>query len=241
MKLVKCLVALLVCVLFMGVGQTTYAAAKDTITVSGTAVTDAEPDMAYVTMYLEMKGETATEVRQGMADKIAALKRVLLGQMIEDKDIKSSNYSFGPKYEYVRNKQVQRGFASSADVVVKVRDLNKLSAVIDKSITQSGATVNNVQFGLQNRNIIEQSLLDDAVTNGRTKAGIVANSGGRTLGPLQSADINNAGGETRVQMPQATLAMMKEVADDRAPMTPTLFAPGTITVRTTIYMVFSLL
>jgi uncharacterized protein YggE len=240
MRFARCLLVLLACLIFLGAGQTTYAAAKDTISVSGTAVTDAEPDMAYVTMYLEMKGDTATEVRQGMADKIAALKRVLLGQLIEDKDIKSSGYSFGPRYEYERNKRVQKGFSSSANVVVKVRDLHKLSAVIDKSITQSGASVNNVEFGLQNRNIIEQSLLDDAVTNGRAKAGIVANAGGRTLGNLLSADINNAGGETRVQMPQATLAMMKESVNDAA-MAPTLFAPGTITVRTTVYMVFSLL
>jgi len=239
MKIVKYL-AVLSCLLILSLGQTTYAAAKDTISVIGTAVTDAQPDMAYVHMRLEAKGETAAEVRQTMADKIDALQLVLLGQAISKEDIRTSGYSLGPRYVYEKNKQVQKGFISNLNVVVKVKDLDKLSAVVDKSITKTSVAINGVEFGLQDKNIIEQSLLDDAVTNGRTKAAVVANAGGRTLGALQSADISNAGGEVRVQMPQATLAMMKANADEAA-ITPTEFSPGTITVRTTISMVFALL
>jgi uncharacterized protein YggE len=240
MKILKYAVLALSCFLFFSAGQVTYAAPKDTISVTGTAVTDVQPDMAYVHMSLESRGETASEARQLMADKIDTLKRVLLGQQITTDNIKTSGYNLGPRYEYERNKRVQKGFISNVDIIVKVKELDKLSAVVDRSITKSTATVNSVDFGLQDKNVIEQSLLDDAVNNGRAKAAVVANAGGRTLGNLQSADINNAGGEARVQMPQATLAMMKANADAAAP-TPTEFSAGTITVRTTVSMVFALL
>ena len=238
MKALKYVIAALSCCLILGVGQTTFAAAKDTISVTGTAVTDANPDMAYVHMHLDAKGETAAEVRQALADKLDTLKKVLLGQMIGSADVKTSGYNFGPRYVYEKNRQVAKGFQSSIEIVAKVRNLDKLSDVVDKSINRTGVSVNSVEFGLQDRNIDEQSLLDDAVANGRAKAAVVANAGGRTLGTLQSADINNAGGEARVMMPQANLAMMKSAADT---MTPTEFSPGTITVRTTISMVFALL
>jgi len=240
MKKFKFVVAVLTCLVVLGVGGTTFAAAKDTINVTGTAVTDAQPDMAYVHMTLEAKGETAAEVRQALAEKLDTLKRVLLGQMIAGEDIRTSGYNLGPRYVYEKNRQVQKGFQSSISITAKGKNLDKLSEIVDKSVNRTSAAINSVEFGLQNRSIIEQSLLDDAVNNGHAKAAVVANAGGRTLGALQSADINSAGGEARVAMPQATLAMMKANAEDAA-MTPTEFSPGTITVRTTISMVFALL
>jgi uncharacterized protein YggE len=240
MRYVKFVIAAVLAGFFLiGLPQYSLAADKDTITVTGTAITEAEPDMATVRLDLQKNGSTAEAARNDLAEQLQSLRNVLLGQVIPDKDISISGYALNPNYEYEKGKQVQKGFIASATAVVKVRDLHQLSSVIDKSISRSGASVEGVEFGLQHKNMIERDLLDDAVTNGKAKAIIVARAGGRVLGTLVSADINNSGGETRVMMDNAALSMVR-MAKYEAAAAPTVLAPGTITVQTTVHMVFAL-
>ena len=214
------------------------AAERDSISATGVAVTEAEPDMAYVYLRLEKDAATAEETRDGLARQIDSLKKMLRAQLIDEKDVKIAGYNFSPKYVMEKNKRVQKGYSASASANVKVKDLRKLSAVIDRGIEKSSAYVERVEFGLKDRNVIERRLLAEAVENAKQKAAIVAQSGGRALGALIRANISSSGGEARVQMNQDW--KLRGSMNLAAEAVPTELAPGTITVRTSVSTEFAL-
>lgn len=238
MKLYKYFLLVLTVLLFsVPVSGVAAAEERDSITVTGTAVTEVEPDMAYVYLDLEKEAPTAEAAREGVAEKLQSLKTVLLGESITADNAKSTGYNLNPVYSYAGNTRKQTGFKATSSLKVKVANLDRLSSLLDKSIGKAGANVSRVEFGLSNKNIVEQTLLQEAVINAKNKAELVAGAGGRTLGVMIQANITSSGAESHVVL-NSPMFMAKANREDAA--TPTELNPGTITVRSVVNLVFAL-
>jgi uncharacterized protein YggE len=238
-KYILACTALALGIMFAAMTHTAYAAEdsnRNTISVTGSAVTDAEPDMASVRFELVKSADTAEGARNALALEINSLKKIISGQLIAAKDVKTSGYRINPLYTVEKRKSVLKGYEASVSANVAIKDLNKLSAVIDRSVAGTSAMISGVDFSLQNRELIERRLLGEAVTNAQEKASIVARAGGRVLGNLIHADINSSGGET--VLPMGRNMMMAKM--DTAEAEPTNLSPGTIKVRTTVSVIFAL-
>ena len=212
------------------------AAERDSISVNGHAGAEVSPDMATLYGNLEKRAATAETARENLAKEMAAFKRVLLGQMISGQDVQTVHYSLQPEFSYEKNKRRLTGYVARADYKVKVKDLEKLSAVIDKSIG-CNFTVDRVEFGLNNRSLFENSLLEEAVANARNKAAVVARAGGRTLGHLIHASLGTVSGATRTVNRNM---MAKAAGMDAAEAAPTELDPGVITVDVNVGLEFAL-
>jgi uncharacterized protein YggE len=233
----KIFLALCLGVLCLVVPGLAAAEERDSITVTGAAVTEVEPDMAYVYLDLMKEAPTAEEAREGVATKLQSLKTVLLGSAVTSENAKSTGYNLEPVYTYNDGKRKQNGFRASTTMKVKVVDLEKLGGLLDNSVNKAGASVSRVEFGLNNKNIVEQRLLTEAVTNARSKAELVATAGGRSLGVMIQANISSSGGENHVVMNSPMLMAKMDRAEGA---TPTELNPGTITVRSSVNLVFAL-
>lgn len=209
---------------------------KDSISVTGRATLEVAPDMATLYGSLEKKAPTAAGARELLAQQMAAVKRAFLVQLISEQDIRTIHYSLQPEYVYEKNKQRLAGYTAQADYKVTVKDLDKLSAVLDKSIG-AGLAIDRVDFGLNNRSLIENSLLDDAVTNAKSQAAVVARAGGRALGALIHADLGRVNGSSRMLQPQM---MLEKAADSAGTETATQLDPGLLTVNAEVSLVFGL-
>lgn len=207
----------------------------DCISVMGYASIEAAPDMTTLYGSLEKKAPTAAEARELLAQQMAAVKRVFLVQSIGEQDISTIHYSLQPEYIYEKNKQRLTGYTARADYRVRVRDLEKLSDVLDRSIN-AGLSVYQVDFGLNNQMLLENRLLDEAVNNAKNQAAIVARAGGRTLGMLIRADLGKVGGSSRMLRPQ----MLSKAADYDNAAAATQLEPGVLTVEAQIRVVFGL-
>ena len=119
----------------------------------------------------------------------------------------------------------------------KIKNLEKLSAVIDKSVG-CNFTVDRVEFGLNNRSLFENRLLEEAVANARSKAAVVARAGGRSLGHLIHASFSTTGNATRAV--NRNMVMAKAASMDMAESTPTELDPGVITVDANVDLEFAL-
>ena len=161
---------------------------------------------------------------------------MLLGQTIAGQDVQTIRYTLQPEYTYEKNKRRLTGYVARADYKVKIKDLEKLGAVIDKSIG-CGFTVDRVEFGLNNRSLFENSLLEEAVANARSKAAVVARAGGRTLGRLIHAGFSTSGNVTHTVNRNM---MAKAASMDVAEAAPTELDPGVITVNANVDLEFAL-
>ena len=212
------------------------AAERDSISVNGHARAEVSPDMATLYGNLEKRAAVAETARENLAKDMATFKHVLLGQMISGQDIQTVRYSLQPEFSYEKNKRRLTGYVARADYKVKVKNLEKLGAVIDKSIG-CNFTVDRVEFGLNNRSLFENGLLEEAVANARSKAAVVARAGGRTLGHLIHASFSTASNATRTVNRNM---MAKAAGMDAAEAAPTELEPGIITVNANVDLEFVL-
>lgn len=212
------------------------AAERDSISVNGHASAEVSPDMATLYGNLEKRAAVAETARENLAKDMATFKHVLLGQMITGEDIQTVRYSLQPEFSYEKNKRRLTGYVARADYKVKVKNLEKLGAVIDKSIA-CNFTVNRVEFGLNNRSLFENNLLEEAVANARSKAAVVARAGGRTLGHLIHASFGTVSNATRTVNRNM---MAKAASMDAAEAAPTELEPGIITVSANVDLEFAL-
>ena len=212
------------------------AAERDSISVNGHASAEVAPDMATLYGNLEKRAPAAETARENLAKEMAAFKHVLMGQMITGQDVQTVRYTLQPEYNYEKGKRRLTGYVARANYKVKIKNLEKLGTVIDKSIG-CNFTVDRVEFGLNNRSLFENTLLEEAVANARSKAAVVARAGGRTLGHLIHASFGTVSNATRA----VSRNMMAKSADMAAPeAASTELDPGVITVNANVDLEFAL-
>ena len=228
---------LIMAALFTFFSNGANAAERDSISVNGHASAEVSPDMATLYGGLEKRAATAAQAREELARDMAAFKRVLLLQMIPDQDIRTIHYSLQPEFIYEKNKRRLTGYAARAEYSVKIKDLEKLSPVIDRSV-DCNLLISRVEFGLNNRSLFENRLLDEAVSNAKSKAAVVARAGGRTLGYLIRADLGTVTGATRSLNRNMMMAKMADGAAMES--APTELDPGVINVEANVSLEFAL-
>lgn len=234
----KCIALLLVMMtVFAFFCSGALAAERDSISVNGHASAEVTPDMATLYGNLEKRAAVAETARENLAKDMATFKHMLLGQAIPGEDIQTVRYSLQPEFSYEKNKRRLTGYVARADYKVKIKNLEKLSAVIDKSVG-CNVTVDRVEFGLNNRSLFENRLLEEAVANARSKAAVVARAGGRSLGHLIHASFSTTGNATRAV--NRNMVMAKAASMDTAESAPTELDPGVITVDANVDLEFAL-
>ncbi len=210
------------------------AAEQDSISVNGQAEAEVAPDMATLFGGLEKHAATAGEAREALAKDMASFKRFMLLQAVSDQDILTTRYSLQPEYIIEKNKRRLAGYKARTDYKIRIRDLEKLGTIIDRSIG-SNLMIERIEFGLANRSLFENRLLDEAVENAKSKAAVVARAGGRTLGHLIRANLGTVTGAVRPMNRNMLMAKLED--GDSA---PTELSPGVLTVEASVSLEFAL-
>jgi len=173
---------------FIGSG----VAATNTISVSGEGEVFAVPDIATFSVSVR---ETAKEVKDAQTaatkkgnDIIAYLK----GEGIEEKDVKTTDYSVNPQYEWTQRvcpeggycppgKQVLTGFQVSQTLSVKVRDTKKAGDLLSGVGSRGATEVSGLTFEIDDEDVLKAEARDMAIKQAKEKAEVLANSLGVSL------------------------------------------------------------
>lgn len=226
--------------LVFSVAGTNLAAAAEpnTIAVSGMAEQEVAPDMAYIDVGINVRADDAETARTQEAQIASQIRRVLLGLAIIDNDLQNTSYYLYQEYKVDRNGvRTADKYVLDSSIKVTVKDLDKLSHVIDNVVEAGATNISNITYALSTQNIIQRQLLATAVENARDKAAVVANAGSRTLGNMLSADINSFDGGTIVAYGANKLRSTTNLAEDGV---ATKLSPGKIKLNARVQVVFSL-
>lgn len=182
-----------VCLAVMLVAGPLAAAAAEAgqaIVVQGSAERLVEPDFAYVTVGVQNEAATVEAAR---AQNQAALQQVAAAALeagIAKHQIQTSRLQLTPVYsEAGRAKRVISGYVMQHQLVVKVRDMDKLGEIIDVLLAAGANQLQGVRFAVENEQALQEGLLQDAVRDGQRKAAVVAEAGGKRLGGLLRATV----------------------------------------------------
>lgn len=166
---------------FIGSG----VSATNTITVSGEGEVFAVPDTATFSVTVQ---ETAKDVKTAQTaateknnDIIAYLKEA----GVEEKDIKTSDYSIYPQYEYGERacpqygycppgEQTLVGYQVSHTLLVKVRDTDKAGELLSGVGSLGVSSVSGLSFTIDDQDALEADARGKAIDDAEVKAEALA-------------------------------------------------------------------
>ena len=153
------------------------------ITVSASASVSLVPDKATVTFGVSTQARTAEEAQNQNTEAVNAVIETLTGRGIEERSIRTVNYSIYPQYDYSANGD-QRiiGYNVNTSMSVQDQDIDELGELLAACVAAGINNVDSVQLLCSGYDEAYQEALSQAVESSRGKAEALAQAAGRSLG-----------------------------------------------------------
>ena len=198
MKKVKLLIPVLIILAATAISITAIVMSlktnnQDRFSVVGSGTVYAKADIANIEVGLKTATKkTAAEATTESTDKMNKITAELTKLNIADKDIKTSNYTLSPVYNWTNTKgQELVGYEVTQTLSLKIRDLSKIGDVIAKTTEQGANQVGNISFTIDDEFALKNQARELAISKAKEKAILIANQSGMKLGEVKSV-IENA-------------------------------------------------
>ncbi len=203
------------------------------IIVTGEGTITVKPDLARVTLGVEVTNSSAGGAQQDAASKMASVMDELKKQGIQDKDIQTVRFDLQPDYDYSSRTPVLKGYRATNLVVVTVRDISKVGGLLDAVVSSGATRLQGISFAVSDPAAASAQGRDEAMKNARAKADQLAKLAGVSLG--QPIAIQETTSTPPAPVPMAPMAASSVAA---APQTP--ISPGTQEVHTIVQVTYSI-
>jgi uncharacterized protein YggE len=204
---------------------------KNTLfTVQGTADAIIIPDTDLISLGVTKDAAKVESAKNQVNTIINRITDDIKKLGVDVKDIKTTNFSVNPQYDYITGRNEVKGYTVSADIQVKVKPIEKANNVIDVA-TKDGATqVGGIQFVVddQKQKELENQARKDAIKNAKDKAQSIAQAAGIHLGRIVDVQEN----PTSYPQPYPMVNTMK--ADSAAAAPETQLNPGENKITSTV-------
>jgi uncharacterized protein len=158
------------------------------ISVSGHGEVRVVPDTATVTIGVVSSAATAREALDANNNAMTALMAALQKAGIDARDMTTSNFSVGPRYDYNNAAQPPKllGYDVNNSVTVVARKIDDLGGLLDVAVSSGSNQINGVAFSVSKPNAALDEARKLAVADARQKAEIYAAAGNFKLGQILS-------------------------------------------------------
>ena len=209
----------------------------ETITVVGKSGMEATPDVAKVSLGVSSRAATPSIAREENTAAINATLAALAEMGIEEKDIQTTNMNMWNNYDSNGN---LTGYRMSTDLTVYVRDITKAGDVVDAAIAAGANELNGVSYLLSNEDEMYNTALADAIALARTKAEVLAEAAGKTVGQVKKVDETSRAVATVRNYDEAA-ANPDVGSGSKMESVRTTIRPGSSTVSAAVQVVFEML
>lgn len=158
---------------------------RHSISFQGSGDITATPDVAKVTLGHSITEENVADAQETNSEKINSVISKLKNDFgIEDKDIKTANYSISPQYDYVDGERELQGYQVSQNVEVKIRDLDRIKDILGFAGETELNRVGNLSFDIEDKEELKKEAREEAIKEARDKADSLADTLGVNLGKI---------------------------------------------------------
>jgi uncharacterized protein YggE len=163
-----------------------YAAEK-LVTVTGEATIAVAPDTAMIRIGVSSQDKTAREAGELNARQMTAVLAAIKDAGIADRDIQTSRLSLQPQYDPNKSGTARlTGFQATNQVMVRIRDIDKLPSVLDRAIAAGANEMSGIEFVVSEQSKLLDQARDDAIADARRKAELYAKAAGTKIGRVVS-------------------------------------------------------
>lgn len=192
---IKKIGAIALLMVVVALGAYTYSTIKQskyaytgpvTINVVGKGEVSAKPDIATFSFTIDAKESDATVAQNKASEIMDGIVAYLKEKGIDEKDIKTSNYSLNPRYEYPQTTCTQWGcppqvgepkligYEVSQSVTVKVRDTAKAGETVSGVGDKGALNVSGITFTIDDEAVLMAQAREKAIEDAKEKAGVLA-------------------------------------------------------------------
>jgi uncharacterized protein YggE len=159
---------------------------SDLFTVNGEGETTAVPDTAVVTLGISETANSIEQVKNKVNTKINDIISGLKKLEIEEKKIKTTNYSIYPNYDYTNGTNRITGYSISQTLQVEITPIEKANKALDLSTEKGANMVGNIEFKVndKDREKLEIKARENAIKKAKEKAQNIASAAGIRLGRI---------------------------------------------------------
>lgn len=157
---------------------------RDIIVIAGEGKVTAIPDIATVSVGVQTEKKSVKEAQDENSRKMNAIIDKMKSLKIAKEDIKTTNYSIYPQYDYTNGRSVLRGYQVNQSVDVKIRNLDLISQVLSGAGELGANTVGGVNFTIDEPEGLRQEARLKALEAAKTKATALAEAAGVRLGKV---------------------------------------------------------
>ena len=167
------------------------------------------PDLAVVSFAVTGSGQELPPTRDDVNRRSSAVIASLRELGVLDADISAPDVAIHPEYDYRRGQRLV-GYRVARQMTVRVRELDRLGALLDGIVGAGANEVQGVQMSAADPSAAEHEALARAVAAARAKAAAIAAAAGVSLGPVMRIEEETGAADWPVPRFQA---MAAEAAD----------------------------
>ncbi len=154
-----------------------------TISVSAVGEANVAPDVAALSFSVVSEGENPEEIAVENNEIINEAIDFVKSEGVEAKDIRTTGYNLSPRYEY--DEKLRRsfivGYTLTQTVQVKVRDFEKVGAILGKLPELGINQIGSLQFDIDDPEVYLNRARKEAFEKARVKAELMAGQNGVKL------------------------------------------------------------
>lgn len=198
-------------------------AEKPSITVSGHGQIALAPDTAFVTLGMETVGKSVGEAQRQNRQVMNKVVERLRGLQIEQERIQTTSFTVSPQYKPPPKRTADApsappeiiAYIVSNNLTVEVRNLEKVGAVIEESLSAGANRFQALHWALRDEQQAKLSALKQAAVKAREKATALSESLKVKLIRLMSATEDS---HLVRPLPKVTRSMMMEGRGEETPV-----------------------
>lgn len=203
------------------------------LSVVGEGKVDVVPDIAYVDFGVVVNNvATAEEAQTRLSERNNKVIESFKASGIAEADIKTSNYSIYPNYNFENNRNDITGYNANTTISVKVRETSKIGSLIQSGTAAGANQILGTRYEVESPEKYREEARDKAITNAKEQAEKLASSLGITLGKVVNVVESSPGSPVYPMFNREAVAL-----DAAGGGTPNL-SPGTQTITSVVTLYF---
>jgi uncharacterized protein YggE len=167
------------------------AEANREITVQGTGEVTAVPDIGKITLGVKTGTLSSAEMAMSqLTEKFNAVLAAVEDYGVNEEDIKATNLSVNPVYDYNDGRQTLRGYEATESIEVKVLETDKMGGILAVATGEGVNQAGNVSFEIDDPAKLQLEAKKKAIDDAREDAEELADALGVRLGRVKSFSVS---------------------------------------------------
>lgn len=164
----------------------------NTINISGEGKVFAKPDIGQVSLSVVESAKTVDAAQSAATKAMNDVVKFLQSSGVAEKDIKTTEYSINPLYDYPDGRRVDRGYEVRQGLTVKIRTLEDAGKIVSGAAERGANQIGGISFTTEDPTLLKEEARRKAIEDARAKAKVLARDLGIRLGDVVS--FNESGG-----------------------------------------------